>query len=100
MSVPLIMPADLQVLADPSPYSLADISDKLNTNKTHRIVSDAFLGATSLQIRHFPTHHRTTSSEYFKRLDRQGVTWSIQVQRSGFDHFCQYFPLHSKSTRS
>ena len=74
------MPAALRVLAGPSPYSLTDISDKVNTNKTHRIVSDTFEGVISLQIKRFPTHHRTTSSDYFERLDRQGITWSIQVQ--------------------
>jgi len=74
------MPADLRVLAGPSPYSLTDISDKVNTNKTHRIVSDTFEGIISLQIKRFSTHHRTTSSDYFERLDRQGITWSIQVQ--------------------
>jgi len=74
------MPTDLQVLAGPSPHSLTDISDKVNTNKTHRIASDTFEGIISLQINRFPTHHRTTSSDYFKRSDRQGITWSIQVQ--------------------
>ena len=74
------MPADLRVLAGPSPNSLTDVSDKVNTNETHRIVSGTFEGVVSLQIKRFPTHHRTTSSDYFERPDRQGITWSIQVQ--------------------
>ena len=74
------MPAGLRVLAGPSPHSLVDISDKVNTDKTHHITSDTFKGALSLQIKRFPAHHRTTSSDYFERPDRQGITWSIQVQ--------------------
>jgi len=76
------MPTDLRALAGPSPHSLADISDKVNTGQGHRIVSDAFEGSLSLQIKRFPVHHRTTSSDYFERPDRQGITWSIQVQGS------------------
>jgi hypothetical protein len=77
----VIMPmTDLYVLASTSPHSLEDISDKVNTSRTHRIVSDTFEGEISIQIKRFPTHHRTTSSDYFERLDRQGITWSIQVQ--------------------
>lgn len=74
------MPVGLQVLVGPSPYSLVDISDKVNTDQAHHIASDAFEGDISLQITPFPTHHRTTSSDYFDRPDRRGVTWSIQVQ--------------------
>jgi len=75
-----MMPADLRVFAGPSPHSLVDVSDKINTVQSHRIVSDAFEGALSLQIKRFPARHRTTSSDYFERSDRQGITWSIQVQ--------------------
>lgn len=73
------MPTDLRVLAGPSPHSLTDISDKVNTDQGYRIVSDAFEGFLSLQIKRFPAHHRTTS-DYFERPERQGITWSIQVQ--------------------
>lgn len=76
------MPAGLRVLAGPSPYSLADISDKVNTDQVHRIVSDVFEGDLCLQIKRFPAHHRTTTSDYFERQDRRGITWSIQVQGS------------------
>lgn len=74
------MPADLRVLAGPSPHFLVDISDKVNTDQVHHIVSDAFIGSLSLQIKRFPVHHHTTSSDYFERSDRQGITWSIQAQ--------------------
>ena len=76
------MSSNLRVLAGPSPHSLSDISDKVNTNEVHHIVSDAFQGALSLHIKSFPEHHRTTSSDYFERPDRRGITWSIQVQGS------------------
>ncbi|KAF9652660.1 DUF1769-domain-containing protein, partial [Thelephora ganbajun] len=72
----------LRVLVGPSPCSLVDISDKVNTNQTHHIVSDTFEGAVCLQIKRFPAHHHTTSSDYFERPDRRGITWSIQVQGS------------------
>lgn len=74
------MPTNLRVLVGPSPDSLADISDKVNTNGVHHIASDVFEGVLSLQIKRFPARHRTTSSDYFERPDRQGITWSIQVQ--------------------
>ena len=74
------MPTNLRVLAGPSPSSLVDISDKVNTNGSHPIASNAFEGVLSLQIKRFPARHSTTSSDYFERPDRQGITWSIQVQ--------------------
>ena len=98
VAAPLIMPvADLRVLAGPSPHSLTDISDRVNTSRTHRIVSDTFEGDISLQIKRFPTHRRTTSSDYFERLDRQGITWSIQVQGL---YILLIFPPNPKPTRS
>lgn len=74
------MPTDLRVLAGPSPGALADISDKVNTYQAHNITSDAFEGTICLQIKRFTAHHHTTSSDYFERPDRRGITWSIQVQ--------------------
>ncbi|KAF9787872.1 hypothetical protein BJ322DRAFT_1018585 [Thelephora terrestris] len=74
------MPVNLRVLAGPSPCSLVDISDKVNTDQVHNISSDGFEGLLSLQINRFPLHHRTASSDYFERPDRRGITWSIQVQ--------------------
>lgn len=74
------MPTDLRVLVGSSPRSLVDVSDKVNTNQVHRIASDAFEGVISLQIKRFSANHRTTSSDYFERPDRRGITWSIQVQ--------------------
>lgn len=74
------MPVDLRVLVGSSPCSLVDISNKVNTDQTHHITSDAFDGHICLQIKRFPAHHRTTSSDYFERPDRRGITWSIQVQ--------------------
>ena len=73
------MPTNLRVLVGPSPHSLADISDKVNTNEALPVVSDAFEGAISVQIKPFQAGHRT-SSDYFERPDRRGITWSIQVQ--------------------
>ena len=81
------MPTNLRVFAGPSPHSLADISEKVNTNEAHHILSDAFEGLVSLHIKPFPAHHRTTPSDYFERSDRRGITWSIQVQGLCLDPF-------------
>ncbi|OCB86633.1 multidrug resistance-associated ABC transporter [Sanghuangporus baumii] len=69
----------LRVLAGPSPNSLRPIC--ANTNKPHAINSEVFEGLVVVHIKGFPDEQgNVLESEYFDRPDRQGVTWSIQVQ--------------------
>ena len=69
----------LRVLAGPSPDSLRHIC--ANTNKPHAINSELFEGLVVVHVKGFPDEQgNVLESEYFDREDRQGVTWSIQVQ--------------------
>lgn len=69
----------LRVLAGPSPNALRPIC--ANTNRAHVITSDLFEGLVVVHIKGFPDEEgNVLDSEYFDRPERQGVTWSIQVQ--------------------
>ncbi|KAH8108758.1 DUF1769-domain-containing protein [Phellopilus nigrolimitatus] len=69
----------LRVLAGPSPSCMQPIS--ANTNQAHAIKSDLFDGRVVVHIKGFPDEDgNVLESDYFERGDRQGVTWSIQVQ--------------------
>lgn len=82
----------LRVLAGPSPSSLSPI--EANSNHPHTIYSDNFEGKIIVQIKGFPDADGSIEgSEYFYREDRQGVTWSIQVQGT-------FLPLMSESSRT
>jgi len=71
----------LRVLAGPTPTSLTHISDVLNTNKQHTILSDHFAGQVVVNVKGFTDPYgRILDSEYFHRPDRKDITWSIQVQ--------------------
>lgn len=54
----------------------------VNTNQPFRISSDIFDGEILVNIKGFTNSHAgdVRESEYFSRQDRQGITWSIQVQ--------------------
>lgn len=67
----------LRVLAGPSPSSLVPIS--VNTGQPHTISSDLFDGQVVVHIKGLDDES-TNDDGYFTRPDRQGVTWSIQVQ--------------------
>ncbi|KIY73616.1 DUF1769-domain-containing protein [Cylindrobasidium torrendii FP15055 ss-10] len=67
----------LQVLAGPSLDKLEPISALVNANKPFEIHSDAFEGSIVVNIKGFAGDE---DCEYFKRPERQGITWSIQVQ--------------------
>ncbi|KAG7441086.1 DUF1769-domain-containing protein [Guyanagaster necrorhizus] len=72
----------LRVLAGPSLEALEPISHLVNTNQPFRISSDIFDGEILVNIKgfvNFPAGD-VRESEYFSRQDRQGITWSIQVQ--------------------
>ncbi|KAK0474156.1 hypothetical protein IW261DRAFT_1341775 [Armillaria novae-zelandiae] len=72
----------LRVLAGPSLEALEPISPMVNTNQPLRISSDIFDGKILVNIKGFTNSHPgdVRESEYFSRQDRQGITWSIQVQ--------------------
>ncbi|KAJ7128993.1 hypothetical protein C8R43DRAFT_1026759 [Mycena crocata] len=75
----------LKVLAGPTPNALTPITSLVNTNRAHRIVTDAWEGEIVVFIRGFnrddPSSNTTPEEqEYFGRNDRSGITWSIQVQ--------------------
>ncbi|KAI5122636.1 hypothetical protein M0805_008722 [Coniferiporia weirii] len=69
----------LRVLAGPSPSSMKPIC--ANSNKAHVIKSSLFDGRVVVHIKGFPNADgNVLESDYFERADRQGITWSIQVQ--------------------
>ncbi|KAJ7287305.1 DUF1769-domain-containing protein [Mycena rebaudengoi] len=74
----------LRVLVGPTPSTLNDITSLVNTNTSHRIVTDAFEGQIVVFIKGFnqadPSATTPEAAEYFGRTDRSGITWSIQVQ--------------------
>jgi len=71
----------LRVLAGTSPTSLVPITDFVNTNTPHFISSDVFEGQVVVNIKGFTNSEgRLRDTEYFRREDRKGITWSIQVQ--------------------
>ncbi|KAJ7502890.1 hypothetical protein B0H11DRAFT_1986814 [Mycena galericulata] len=75
----------LRVLAGPTPYDLTPITRLVNTNTSHRIVTDAWEGEIVVFIKGFNEDHlgdniTPEAAEYFGRNDRSGITWSIQTQ--------------------
>ncbi|KAG2008149.1 hypothetical protein CC2G_013610 [Coprinopsis cinerea AmutBmut pab1-1] len=69
----------LRVLAGPSLEQMRPIS--VNDSHPHKISSDLFEGEVVANIKGFTNGEgEVIDSEYFEREDRQGVTWSIQVQ--------------------
>ncbi|KAJ7597332.1 hypothetical protein C8J56DRAFT_773657 [Mycena floridula] len=70
----------LRVLAGTSLETLTPITHVVNTNKPFRISSELFEGQIIAHIKGFTVDDRVLDSEYFHREDRQGTTWSIQVQ--------------------
>jgi hypothetical protein len=71
----------LRVLAGTSHDSLVDISHLVNSDEPCRIQSDLFDGHIVAYIKGFMDKHgNVVENEYFTREDRQGITWSIQVQ--------------------
>lgn len=61
--------------------NMATITDLVNTSKPYKISSDLFEGEIIVYIKGFTDENgKVRDSEYFAREDRQGITWSIQVQ--------------------
>jgi len=61
--------------------NMAAITDLVNTSKPYKISSDWFEGEIIVHIKGFTDENgKVRDSEYFAREDRQGITWSIQVQ--------------------
>ena len=73
----------LRVLAGPSADSLVPISNLVNTNNPHTISSEHFEGQVVVNIKGFAdSTGKIIDSEYFHRPERNGITWSLQVQGS------------------
>ncbi|KAF9530268.1 hypothetical protein CPB83DRAFT_851276 [Crepidotus variabilis] len=71
----------LRVLAGTSLSHMETITDLVNTNKSHKLSSDLFDGEIVAHIKGMTDEDgNLRDSEYFSREERQGVTWSIQVQ--------------------
>ncbi|KAL0576099.1 hypothetical protein V5O48_005873 [Marasmius crinis-equi] len=71
----------LRVSAGPDPRHLTVISNSVNTNKSTWISSDLFEGQIVVNIKGFTDRTgRPTSSAYFDQDERQGITWSFQMQ--------------------
>lgn len=69
----------LRVTAGPSQDKLVPIT--VNSGQAHRVTSDLFDGEVAAFIKDFVDHDGDPrDSEYFRRPDRSGVTWSIQVR--------------------
>jgi hypothetical protein len=78
----------LRVLAGSSLETLVPITSLVNTSKPHTISSDLFEGQIVAHIKGFTDERGVVrDSEYFRREDRQGVTWSIQVQGRFLEHY-------------
>ena len=74
------MPA-IRVLAGSSVDSLESITSLVNANIPFHVQSEIFEGQIVVNIKGFAGDK---GCEYFKRPDRQGITWSIQVQGHHF----------------
>lgn len=75
------MALQLRILAGTSESNMVTITDLINTSKPYKLSSDLFEGEIVVYIKGFTDENgNVRDSEYFSREDRQGVTWSIQVQ--------------------
>lgn len=71
----------LRVLAGPSPDTLVPITHLVNSGTPHAVQSELFEGQVAVFVKGFmDAAGRVVDTEYFGREDRQGITWSIQVQ--------------------
>jgi len=71
----------LRVSVGPDPQNLTVVTSLVNTNKPTSISSDLFEGEIVVNIKGFADRDgKPTSSSYFDRDERQGITWSFQVQ--------------------
>ncbi|KAG7100025.1 hypothetical protein E1B28_001811 [Marasmius oreades] len=71
----------LRVSAGPDLNALTDITNLVNTNKPSTISSDLFDGKIVVNIKGFTNGDgKPSSSAYFEQDERQGITWSFQVQ--------------------
>ncbi|TFK38073.1 hypothetical protein BDQ12DRAFT_683924 [Crucibulum laeve] len=71
----------LRVRAGTSPETMVPITSIVNTGRSQKISSEVFDGEVVAHIKGFTDEHgNLRDSEYFSRADRQGTTWSIQVQ--------------------
>ena len=75
------MSPHLRVLAGTNPDALVPINSIVNTSKAYSIRSDLFQGEIVANIKGMTDENgRVRDSEYFRREEKQDVSWSIQVQ--------------------
>ena len=67
---------------------MVPITSLVNTSKAYPIHSDIFQGEIVANIKGMTDEQgRVRDSEYFRREEKQGLTWSIQVQGKFFGVF-------------
>jgi hypothetical protein len=83
------MAPHLRVLAGTSPNTMVPITHVVNRGISHRVSSSLFEGEIVAYIKGFTPSEQgvgdaakiqSEEPEYFRREDRQGITWSIQVK--------------------
>lgn len=76
----------LRVLVGTNPDAMIPITSIVNTSKAYPIRSDLFQGEIVANIKGMTDERgRVRDSEYFSREEKQGLTWSIQVQGRSSD---------------
>ena len=75
----------LRVLAGTNPNAMVPITSIVNTSEAYQLHSDLFQGQIVANIKGMTDERGAVrDSEYFEREERQGITWSIQVQGQRF----------------
>lgn len=71
----------LKICVGTSASDMVPITSFVNSPKPYSISSDVFKGEIVVNIKGLTdVNGEVRESEYFKRDDKQGITWSIQVQ--------------------
>jgi len=70
-----------RVSAGTSLDHMVSVDSSVNTGIPHKLTSDVFEGQVAGYIKDYVGEDGIKrDSEYFSRKDRQGITWSLQVQ--------------------
>jgi len=70
-----------RVSAGTSLDHMVSVDSSVNTGIPHKLTSDVFDGSIVGYIKDYVDEDgNTRESEYFSRKDRQGITWSLQIQ--------------------
>ena len=71
----------LKIRVGTSTSDMVSITSFVNSSKPYDISSDVFKGEIVVNIKGLTdANGEVRGSEYFERDDKQGITWSIQVQ--------------------